>query len=455
MMKKLVVLTTSYLLLTTCYADAQERKAIFSFLKGTIKVVNKGKSEAAKLGMEVLEGQEIISEADAKAELKFDDGSILRVGSNSKLTIKALKSQPEKSATIAASVGRLWFNAREKKSKFQIETPSAIAAVKGTVYRADVDEKGETQVNVYDGEVVVQTPDGKDTTPLKRLDKLATEKEKPFAKDTFDEVEEEQKDEWVKWNRNRDKLRVMVIFYEKMKGEKDKAVLAENIIMQQFINNYLFQVIEKEQVDEIREQEKVKAALKRQDAAGIAAAGLLVAADLVVTGLVQIDSEKIVIMNVEGYTGTADMSARVVRADTAEVLGTTGDIPTARARDVTATAAATNAIRKSAEPASKSLIETIIKKWKWEAQKGATIDIMVSGVTDHKFTNALKEGLAGIDGVKNVQTLYFVAERALLNVNFVGDSIALVSNIEKAEFKGIKVSVVGYSAYRIELEIKP
>ena len=97
-------------------------------------------------------------------------------------------------------------------------------------------------------------------------------------------------------------------------------------------------------------------------------------------------------------------------------------------------------------------VAEIVKGWKKEIKKGATIDIVVSGLKSFKDLSQVELALSKISGLKDIQKLYFVGDRALLNATFVGDTVTLAEKID--EISDIKLNVIGLSAYKIELDNK-
>jgi hypothetical protein len=219
--------------------------------------------------------------------------------------------------------------------------------------------------------------------------------------------------------------------------------------MKRFLSNYLFQLVEKEQADKIRESDKIKAALKG-DAAAAAAAGLEVAADLIVVGEASAKYFKSPALG-GLISATANLTARAVRADTAEVIAAMPGM-SARAVDITDEAAASKALISAGEKMASEFVDSILTKWRREAKKGAGLDVTLDGV-DYKKVKVVTNKLATIEGVKDVQSLYLVGRRSLLNVTFAGDSNSLADRIEDANFGALKVAVVGLSAYKLELEV--
>lgn len=433
--------------------EIQKRKAVISFLKGNAKVTTVSKDiKKASLSMVIYEGDIIDTSDNTKVEIKLDDGSIVRISSNTSMVLSNFREDESKRETsIRVILGRIWLNVIKifgKESKFKIETPVVIAAVKGTVYRADIEKDGKTNINVYDGVVSVRKTEESEEVELNKLEGIIALSDKLLEKKPFDEKDDE-KDEWIRWNKSRDKLRVMIIIPEKQGTEKSIVSIAENSVIERMLNNYLFKVIDKEQVDKIREQEIIKEALKGDDKSA-ALAGLELAADLVIIG--EASAQFFTAEFLQGMTSSvAVLTGRVVRADTAEIVAAKRE--EGRAVDITAGGAASKSLTTSAKKLSDYFVDEIIKNWKKEVKKGSSFDVSIYGVT-YDNLNKIVNIISGVQGVKEVEKLYFVAGRSLLNVTFIGDTNTLVERIREIDFKDIKLEVVGLSTYKIELEVK-
>ena len=428
-------------------------KATVTFLKGMARHQAKGSQAVTNvtLGQSLLEGETILTLQNTKCELKLENGTVIRLGPSTKFTLATLQRTPMGGVrgVFKVMTGRLWFTVAKLTgdSEMTTQTPSVVAAVKGTVYRVDTDAKGKSDVAVYDGVVTAAQP-GQASVEVHPMERLAAMPNSAFERGTFDEGDDD-KDEWIKWNKNRDRLRIMIIIPEKHGDERVMASVSENAAIKRFLNNYLFKLVEKDQADKIRDSEKLKAALKG-DTAAAAAAGLEVAADLIVVGEARASYFKSPVLG-GLISATANLTARAVRADTAEVIAAMPGL-SARAVDITDEGAAAKALMTAGEKMASEFVDSIIAKWKREAKKGAGLDVIVDGV-DYKKLKVLTNRLAAIEGVRDVQSLYLVGRRSLLNVTFAGDSTGLADRIEAADFGTIKVGVVGLSAYKIELEV--
>jgi hypothetical protein len=121
----------------------------------------------------------------------------------------------------------------------EVKSPSAVIAVRGTIYRLDVEPDSSTTLKVYDGEVEVspaqasmgmgqrqpETPVGPPTDVpgptdvagprdvsesewmeiIKAQQQIVIGADGSFKRSDFDPVEDAQSD-WVQWNKKRDEL---------------------------------------------------------------------------------------------------------------------------------------------------------------------------------------------------------------------------------------------------------
>ncbi len=122
-------------------------------------VASTGKRKKLSARMKLKSGDEIMTAAGASATLKFGDGSILILGENSELSIEALEFYGNED--VFNSELKLWRGQTENKinpskkpgSRFKIQTPSAVAAVRGTVYRVSAPSQVRTTTEVLEGKV--------------------------------------------------------------------------------------------------------------------------------------------------------------------------------------------------------------------------------------------------------------------------------------------------------------
>ena len=134
-----------------------------SFVKGDVEQgkTAEGPFKKVKRNREVKPGAFLRVGENSRAELKWPDGSILRVGPSSLLHIKesgynAKSKEVSVDATLVG--GKAWAqvsNLVGTEAKFQVKSQNAVAGVRGTVFRINVDKDDATVVKVYDGAVAV------------------------------------------------------------------------------------------------------------------------------------------------------------------------------------------------------------------------------------------------------------------------------------------------------------
>ena len=116
---------------------------------------------AVEKHMPLEQGDHLKTGAGAFAEILVDDGSQIRLEENSEITLSELSADAQ-AKSITASVylwiGRLLSNISRfsnSRSKFEVHTPTVVAAARGTDFAVEVLDTKQTDVGVFDGEVGV------------------------------------------------------------------------------------------------------------------------------------------------------------------------------------------------------------------------------------------------------------------------------------------------------------
>ncbi len=236
-------LMTMLLPLLVLQAWAQPPKiGVVTFLVGSagdVTVRHRDSTEwvPAKLKMELFEGDVIRTAKESRAEITLTDKSVLRIGEQTELELtKASISKKTKEVQSNLKKGKLWANIAQAgpSRTFQVKAPTAVCAVRGTIYRIDADST--TTVLVYDGAVDVgplAKLEGKEPKPrprslephqipgpyevpppyqvtleewirIVRGFQVTVRPDGKYHKRRFDEAED-AKLEWVRWNKDRDR----------------------------------------------------------------------------------------------------------------------------------------------------------------------------------------------------------------------------------------------------------
>jgi ferric-dicitrate binding protein FerR (iron transport regulator) len=139
----------------------QQEKDVALVLKtvGQVEVnsFTNGAWQNATRGTRLHAGTQVRTGEEALAAIVFtDDKSLLKVRSNSKVVING-KREPSASGsrritkTIAMEFGEMWAKVTKGASPFRVETPSGVAAVKGTIFYGLLDANGNFFVICLDG----------------------------------------------------------------------------------------------------------------------------------------------------------------------------------------------------------------------------------------------------------------------------------------------------------------
>ncbi|MFQ5997308.1 MAG: FecR domain-containing protein, partial [Dehalococcoidales bacterium] len=162
-------------------SPALASQCTLSILSGSVEVQKPGtdNSRPGNNGMTLTVGTRIKTAPDSHALLTFFEGSTLKLEPNSDVEIQQVESTGEQSTTIILKqwLGRTWSRVvkmADPGSHYQIETPSATAIVRGTLFATEVDENGFTKVSTIEGLVSVVTMDKEVQLPANKQAQVET-----------------------------------------------------------------------------------------------------------------------------------------------------------------------------------------------------------------------------------------------------------------------------------------
>jgi hypothetical protein len=145
---------------------AQETIAYVGEVDGEVTVTsaNPGEEMSAELGMLLDQGDTVRTGPDSYTAIIFqDDGSRVKLGENSQLTLNAERDQKNLNKRMFLNVGKLWAKVTRKRgTDFQVGTPTSVASVKGT--RFVVQQERPTTIWVLEDEVDVSGNGGGSTS---------------------------------------------------------------------------------------------------------------------------------------------------------------------------------------------------------------------------------------------------------------------------------------------------
>lgn len=157
-----------------------ESVAKITTLEGTVQVMKKSATDwrGAKPGMALDVGDQVYTQEESFAEIRYSIGTVLRMDEKTKISIEA---SSEKTIKTKSPIGNVWVNMRKLIAtgrEFEVSTPTAVAAIRGTVFDMSSVPDSASYVAVFQGKVAV----GPSDDLKKKLDqqkKAATKVEKP------------------------------------------------------------------------------------------------------------------------------------------------------------------------------------------------------------------------------------------------------------------------------------
>ena len=156
---------------------------VVSFLKGTVEFLPEGTDEWKLLQMndKVPEGSKIRTASESAVEIMFEDGASCYQRSDTTMAIETARKKGDlKIHKIFLETGKAVTRIREatgEESRFEVQTPSAICAARGTEFRTSVDTYKTTRSEVLDGIVGVEAM--KKVVELKKGEGTIVEKGAP------------------------------------------------------------------------------------------------------------------------------------------------------------------------------------------------------------------------------------------------------------------------------------
>jgi hypothetical protein len=152
-----------FLILSSSMMQQSGSKAKIKFLIGKAEVQSQEQVNwrDAKINMPIVAGDRIRTTLNSRVELEMPDGSIIKVNENSTFDVKELKTAEtdrEDKMSFTLWAGNIWAQFKKVVSSRQvreIESPSAVVAIRGTILGIDVDQEQTTTVRVFEGSVSV------------------------------------------------------------------------------------------------------------------------------------------------------------------------------------------------------------------------------------------------------------------------------------------------------------
>jgi len=210
-MKKisLIVLFLSIIISSFCFGQSSDKSAIVLVRKkGMVCLWDLSARKWAEMSEKgkIKVGDFLKTGEESEAIISFGKKAVITVAGNSMLRITTTIFEKEdiKKIKIQMPKGKIW-SAVEKlpvpESKFEIETPNALAGVRGTVFMVGVKpEEDSTRISVIEGEVNVSSTRTEGYVVLKaNMSTTVVANKSPVSPQV---LEEKENQEWEKWKQS-------------------------------------------------------------------------------------------------------------------------------------------------------------------------------------------------------------------------------------------------------------
>ena len=167
------------------YAAAPIAVVIKSKGAASLKRADRKDNGKIKRGVRLYSGDKIITGKKGFVAIKFiDDGSLVRIRSNSTCTVKGKKEKNSIAKNIYVEVGTIFSKITRQKSRFRISTPTSVASVKGTAFWTKQEFKGATYYFGEEGVIEISNKEGSALVKAGETGIVSSPNSKPVVRKT-------------------------------------------------------------------------------------------------------------------------------------------------------------------------------------------------------------------------------------------------------------------------------
>lgn len=137
---------------------------VVSMLEGQAFLIREDATRIRSLGRGdfLNQNDRVKTEARSRIEIKLPDGSFIRFDESTIFVLRSAtfdQAQNQRDIDVTMIIGKIWAKVSRflsREDRFAVSSQTAVAGVRGTTYRMNVNQDNSAMVKVYDGEVEVQ-----------------------------------------------------------------------------------------------------------------------------------------------------------------------------------------------------------------------------------------------------------------------------------------------------------
>ena len=228
----LVIITLFAIQLTSCKKEGPslvQNDGLINFIAGDVKIISDGKSVQANVGDKISQGMTVKTGTKAIVDIHFQ-GSVIRILEKSSVVMKELVRNLKDSKDLTelyVENGQMFSKVTRKLTdgeKFRVNTPTAVAGVRGTEFLVS-EEEGKSTISCLEGKVAVKDSASDDAAfiDIDAGKEASVEKGKPVSVNDLkqqnlenirrikDEIKELREDIRRKFEQQRDEMKQKVV----------------------------------------------------------------------------------------------------------------------------------------------------------------------------------------------------------------------------------------------------
>ena len=241
------------------------------------------------------------------------------------------------------------------------------------------------------------------------------------------------------------KPRLMIIFSEK--AQKD--FIAETSMEKYFLSKG-FKLVDSETVRKNLEYESIKSLAVDPKAAE--RIGHRFGAEVIVLCSVETSSNPFKVGDIEMYSNSTTVSAKVINVDTSNII-TTGS-ETKRLPGIKGFIQLTT--EQASEMLASRLMDDIVKQWSSELTNWVEVKLFASGFQSYDELNSFKDLLTReVRGIKEIRQRSYAQGRVELEVDLRGDTQGLANDLARLDLNGRTIEIYEITQNRVEIKLSP
>jgi hypothetical protein len=241
------------------------------------------------------------------------------------------------------------------------------------------------------------------------------------------------------------KPRLMILF----NGREQQDFIAEASMTKYFISKG-FKLVDSETVRKNLEHDRLTSLAR--DPQGAAQFGQRFGAEVILLCSVETSSNPFRVGDVEMYSNSATISAKVVNVDTGTII-TTGS-ETKRLPGIQGLFQPTT--EQGAELLAGTLMNDILNQWSSELTNTVEVKLFASQFHSFDELSSFKAFLTNeVRGIKDIRLRSYVQGRAEMEIDFQGDTQSLANDLEGRNVGGRSIKISEISQNRLEIGLSP